>query len=185
MAAGKFDWLDLINPFGMIDAIVSIPGNIAKGESLFSDNISIGPVKSPTSSIAESFKNTGNLTDNSAATVIQEPVKTIEQKLAEAQTAYEPTPEVAEAYRREDTAIQRQYQQLKEVGINPILMATNGWTGASSAASTAFVDTRSQRISANAQKSMANTAKVKAIFDGIATVLGAVTSTAKVAMGGS
>ncbi len=53
---------------------------------------------------------------------------------------------------REDTAIQRQVADLKAAGLNPVLAATGGYTGASSAAATKALSSDSDRKNANTNR---------------------------------
>jgi len=96
---------------------------------------------------------------------------------------YIPTAQVAHAEQREDTAIQRQMQDLQNAGINPILMATNGWGGASSGAAVSYIDKESEKVNAAANKEMANSAKINAVMQGISSIINATANAAGTAMG--
>lgn len=84
---------------------------------------------------------------------------------------YTPTAEQQYAEMREDTAIQRQAADMQAAGINPILMATNGWGGASSAASVSRIATTAAEKNANTKETKMILDFVKDLFNSAAKVL--------------
>lgn len=84
---------------------------------------------------------------------------------------YTPPIEQQYAEMREDTAIQRQAQDMQAAGINPILMATNGWGGASSAASVSRIATTAAEKNANTKETKMILDFVKDLFNSAAKVL--------------
>ena len=65
---------------------------------------------------------------------------------------------------REDTAIQRQVADLKAAGLNPVLAATGGYTGASSAAAV-------KTLSSDSDKENAKTNRMGKILSAAISVL--------------
>lgn len=78
---------------------------------------------------------------------------------------YTPPIEQQYAEMREDTAIQRQAKDMQAAGINPILMATNGWGGANSAASEARVATTAAEKNANTNQNKMWLQFISSIFN--------------------